>query len=117
MGKVQYMFCVSKRSLGAKTSLRNFFRLTSSALLATGSVLLGSSALAQSDEQLAAAADNNAEWLSYGRDYSETRYSPVDQINASNVAELGLAWSFDTGEVRGHEATPLVVDGIMYATR
>lgn len=67
--------------------------------------------------QLAGAANNASEWLSYGRDYAETRFSPLNQITAENVTQLGLAWSFDTGEVRGHEATPLVHDGIIYATR
>jgi quinohemoprotein ethanol dehydrogenase len=62
------------------------------------------------------AADNASEWLSYGRDYGETRYSPLNQINFSNVAELGVAWTYDTGTFRGLEATPLVRDGIMYAT-
>ena len=57
------------------------------------------------------------EWQSYGFDFGETRYSPLADISADNVTELGLAWSFDTGAVRGHEATPLVVDGILYATR
>jgi len=66
---------------------------------------------------LAAAANNASDWLSYGRDYAETRFSPLNQINADNVTQLGLAWSFDSGEVRGHEATPLVHDGIIYATR
>ncbi|MDR2212495.1 MAG: PQQ-dependent dehydrogenase, methanol/ethanol family, partial [Pseudomonadales bacterium] len=65
----------------------------------------------------AAPALADAEWTSYGLDFGETRFSPLDQINAANVSELGLAWSFDTGEVRGHEATPLVVDGVIYATR
>jgi len=59
----------------------------------------------------------DTEWTSYGLDFGETRYSTLAQINDSNVADLGLAWYFDTGEVRGHEATPLIVDGVMYATR
>jgi PQQ-dependent dehydrogenase (methanol/ethanol family) len=59
----------------------------------------------------------DTEWTTYGLDNGETRFSPLDQINAGNVTDLGLAWSFDTGEVRGHEATPLIVDGVMYATR
>ncbi|MDR0781992.1 MAG: PQQ-dependent dehydrogenase, methanol/ethanol family [Pseudomonadales bacterium] len=63
------------------------------------------------------AALPDTEWTTYGLDAAETRYSPLAQITASNVGDLGLAWSFDTGEVRGHEATPLIVDGVMYATR
>ena len=55
-------------------------------------------------------------WLAHGRDYAEQRFSPLEEINASNVAQLGLAWSFDTGTMRGLEATPIVVDGVMFTT-
>jgi quinohemoprotein ethanol dehydrogenase len=68
------------------------------------------------DGDLINAANNAAEWLSYGRDYGETRFSPLNQITFSNVADLGMAWTYDTGTFRGLEATPLVRDGIMYAT-
>ena len=54
------------------------------------------------------------EWLTYGRTYQEQRYSPLDQINADNVDELGLAWYYDLDTDRGQEATPIVVDGVMY---
>ena len=70
--------------------------------------------------QTAAALNEGAtssEWLTYGHDYAETRFSPMNQINATNVAELGVAWTFDTDSYRGLEATPLVKDGILYATR
>ena len=62
------------------------------------------------------AADGNAEWLTYGKGYSEQRFSPLDKVNASNVGQLGLAWyaQFDTD--RGQEATPLMVDGVLYTT-
>jgi quinohemoprotein ethanol dehydrogenase len=55
-------------------------------------------------------------WMSYGRTYSEQRFSPLDQINTANVSDLGLAWSFDLATERGVEATSIVVDGVMYAT-
>ena len=64
-----------------------------------------------------AAADKNAgEWVTHGRTYSEQRFSPLEKINAGNVGQLGLAWSFDLPENRGIEATPLVADGVMYTT-
>jgi PQQ-dependent dehydrogenase (methanol/ethanol family) len=63
-----------------------------------------------------AAAAANAEWLSYGKDYSEQRFSPLDQVNEGNVAQLGLAWHAEFDTDRGQEATPLVVDGVMYTT-
>ena len=55
-------------------------------------------------------------WLSYGRTYDEQRYSPLSQIDADNVSELGLVWTYDTGRDRGHEATPLVANGTLYLT-
>lgn len=55
-------------------------------------------------------------WLSYGRTYDEQRFSPLTDINDQNAGELGFAWSYDTGTVRGLETTPIVVDGVMYAT-
>ena len=56
------------------------------------------------------------EWMTYGRTYDEQRYSPLDQINDQNVAKLGLAWSYDLDTHRGQEATPIVVDGVMYVS-
>jgi quinohemoprotein ethanol dehydrogenase len=55
-------------------------------------------------------------WMSYGRTYDEQRFSPLKQINENNVSELGLAWFYDQNTFRGIEGTPLVVDGVMYAT-
>jgi PQQ-dependent dehydrogenase (methanol/ethanol family) len=48
------------------------------------------------------------------RDYSNTRFSNLNQITASNVNELKLAWSFSVGPSRGQEAAPLVINGTMY---
>jgi quinohemoprotein ethanol dehydrogenase len=61
-----------------------------------------------------AAATND--WPSYGLDYAETRFSKLKQINDGNVKQLGLAWSYNLESTRGVEATPLIVDGIMYVT-
>jgi PQQ-dependent dehydrogenase (methanol/ethanol family) len=47
-------------------------------------------------------------------DYANTRYSRLDKINASNVKQLQVQWTFSTGVLRGHEGAPLVVDGLMY---
>ncbi len=64
----------------------------------------------------ASPSDAGANWLTHGRDYSETRFSPLAHINADNVSDLGLAWTLDTGSTRGLEATPLVADGVLYFT-
>jgi quinohemoprotein ethanol dehydrogenase len=65
-------------------------------------------------EMIAAGVGNH--WLSYGGDYREQRYSPLKDIHEDNVSQLGLAWSFDTDSNRGLEATPLVVNGVMYVS-
>ncbi len=64
------------------------------------------------------AADHNAEWVSGGRTWSEQRFSPLEQITRDNVNTLGLAWyhEFDADSDRGMEATPLIVDGVLYTT-
>jgi len=62
-------------------------------------------------------ADHDAaNWMTYGRTYSEQRFSPLTGITAANVGGLGLAWFADFDTNRGQEATPLVIDGVMYVT-
>ncbi|HEX4278930.1 MAG TPA: hypothetical protein VHZ74_26425 [Bryobacteraceae bacterium] len=56
------------------------------------------------DRVLRDAGKNGDEWVTYGRDYAETHYSPLKQIDASNVKRLGLAWSWDTGSPAGGRA-------------
>ena len=56
------------------------------------------------------------DWPTIGLDYAETRFSKLSQITTDNVKNLGLAWSYPLESSRGVEATPLVVDGIMYVT-
>jgi quinohemoprotein ethanol dehydrogenase len=68
------------------------------------------------DAGLRAADGDSANWLTYGRTYSEQRFSPLKQLNEQSVSKLGLAWQFDLGTIRGAEATPLVKDGVMFAT-
>ena len=68
------------------------------------------------DAKRIAAADTNGEWLSYGKGYSEQRFSPLTQVSTSSVGKLGLAWSADFDTDRGQEATPLVADGVLYTT-
>jgi quinohemoprotein ethanol dehydrogenase len=55
-------------------------------------------------------------WLTYGRTYSEQRFSPLARINDKNAQKLGLAWFADLDTNRAQEATPLVVDGAMYVS-
>jgi len=66
--------------------------------------------------RLMGAAADSANWLTHGRTYDEQRFSPLQQIAVENVHTLGLAWAYDLDTERGQEATPLVIDGVMYAT-
>ena len=52
--------------------------------------------------------------MSEGRTYDEERFSPLKQINTDTVSQLGLAWYADFDSNRGQEATPLVIDGVIY---
>jgi len=80
-------------------------------------LLLGSGAAAFPEQRGAAAG----EWPVYGGDLASTGYAPLDQINAANVADLRVAWSwtaqnFGPRPERRNETTPLMVDGVLYAT-
>jgi alcohol dehydrogenase (cytochrome c) len=60
---------------------------------------------------------NNPEpgnWMLYRRTYDGQGYSPLDQINTSNVKNLTPAWTFSTGVVEGHEAPPIINNGVMF---
>jgi quinohemoprotein ethanol dehydrogenase len=68
------------------------------------------------DAALRAADTDAANWVTYGRTYSEQRFSRLQQIDERNVGGLGLVWSFDLETTRALEATPLVKDGVLYTT-
>lgn len=55
-------------------------------------------------------------WPMHGLDAGEARYSELTDINQETVERLGVAWSYELGSSRGVETTPIIVDGIMYAT-
>src|SRR4051812_30458672 len=99
-----------------------FFRSPSLLIASLG--LAASSAFAQAPKPTKvddltlrnAAQSKGEEWLSYGFTPQETRYTPLDQINASNVKRLGLAWSYEVGPGGGgQEATPLVHNGVIFS--
>jgi quinohemoprotein ethanol dehydrogenase len=63
-----------------------------------------------------AGPDAGGQWGSHGRDDSEQRFSPLTQVDATNVSQLGLAWYTNLAERGGYQSTPLVIDGRMYVT-
>src|SRR5947209_3031791 len=54
------------------------------------------------------------DWAAYGGDQAKTHYSPLTQINKSNVKQLEVAWSYDTEETGGLQTSPIEVDGVVF---
>ena len=83
-------------------------------LSGTAAVLALSATAVLANDSVKEATANPAQWAIQTGDYANTRYSNLDQINASNVGDLRVAWTFSTGVLRGHEGSPLVIGDIMY---
>jgi alcohol dehydrogenase (cytochrome c)/quinohemoprotein ethanol dehydrogenase len=90
--------------------------LMSLASLGIGAAMAGGSPRPVDANRLDNAARDSADWLSYGRTYTEQRYSPLAGITADNAQQLGLAWYADLDTDRGQESTPLVIDGVLYVS-
>src|SRR5687768_4759886 len=83
-------------------------------------VLMAQVARPVDDIALRDAGKSGEEWLTYNINWAEHRYSPLTQINATNISRLGLAWSVDIPAATGnpqnrHEGTPLVHNGVLYS--
>jgi len=68
------------------------------------------------EARLQSPASEPQNWLTPGRDRNQSYFSPLATIDSGNVGRLGFAWSYDMPTVRGQEATPIVVDGVMYTS-
>ena len=66
--------------------------------------------------RLNAANSEPQNWLTLGRDGNQSYFSPLAMMNDGNVGRLGFAWTYDLGTTRGQEATPIVIDGVMYTS-
>src|ERR1700730_7443358 len=68
--------------------------------------------------EAAQTVDSGMEWPLHGRTHANDMYSPLQQIDASNIQRLGVAWyvDFEARSLRGVEGTPIVADGVIYAT-
>jgi PQQ-dependent dehydrogenase (methanol/ethanol family) len=69
---------------------------------------------AQANDDLIKLSKNPNDWVMSTGDYANQRYSQLKQINAQNVRNLQVAWTFSTGVLRGHEGAPLVIGNVMY---
>lgn len=58
--------------------------------------------------------EEDGQWMMPAKNFASTRFSGLDEITTENVSQLGVAWTFSTGVLRGHEAAPLVVGSKMY---
>jgi len=68
---------------------------------------------AQANPDLIRMSESDENWVMQTKDYSATHFSKMTQLNANNVKNLKVAWTFSTGTLHGHEGGPLVADGIM----
>ncbi|USH04170.1 methanol/ethanol family PQQ-dependent dehydrogenase [Grimontia kaedaensis] len=84
------------------------------AAVATLSLTLLFPAASQANDELIKLQNDPNQWVMWGGDYSGTRYSPLNQINAENAKDLQVAWTFSTGVLRGHEGGPLVLGDTMF---
>jgi alcohol dehydrogenase (cytochrome c) len=92
-------------------------RLPGIAVLIAGLLLAVASPAQVTFERLLNAADEPGNWLNYSATYDNQRYSRLDQINVGNVHELELAWVWQARSLEKFEATPLVVDGVLYTVQ
>ena len=76
----------------------------------------GPAPAAVDDERIARAAAEPQNWLVHGGNQHAHRYSGLDQITADNISRLKPAWFLEFDTYRGQEATPIVVDGVIYVT-
>jgi len=86
--------------------------LTMGTVISAAALVAAGPLYAQSD--LGKMSQNSNDWVMPAKDYANTRYSTLKQINTGNVGKLQVAWTFSTGVLRGHEGAPLVVGDVMY---
>ncbi|MCX7318926.1 MAG: methanol/ethanol family PQQ-dependent dehydrogenase [Hyphomicrobiales bacterium] len=79
-----------------------------------GSLVATAAGVANANDELKKMAANPKDWVMPAGDYANTRYSKLNQITASNVGKLQVAWTFSTGVLRGHEGGPLIIGNMMY---
>ena len=96
----------------AGAALAAFAALASALIL--GAAAPGSGPAHVDSARMARANAEAGQWMSPGRTYDEQRFSPLTQVNQKTVGQLGLAWYADLDADRGVEASPLMVDGVLY---
>jgi ABC-type amino acid transport substrate-binding protein len=90
--------------------------LLASAAIGLGSIGLGSNPPAMANDTLTRAAADPNNWAMYGRDYDNTRYSPLKGITTDNAGQIKFAFAFQLGSLRSNESTPIVVGDMLYVS-
>jgi quinohemoprotein ethanol dehydrogenase len=92
-----------------------FLMLSAAGILAASWMILGLQNRRIDEDALKNAGQTGEEWLTYGLNMQEARYSPLKQIDATNVSRLGLTWTYEIGPGGGNqEGTPLMANGVLY---
>jgi PQQ-dependent dehydrogenase (methanol/ethanol family) len=89
---------------------------TRSLFRAVGCALLAVPVLAMANADVEKNIANSKNWAMQAGDMFNQRYSKLNQITKDNVGKMQVSWTFSTGVLRGHEGSPLVIDGMMYMT-
>lgn len=82
----------------------------------SAAIAAGAAAQTVDDQRLRGAGRPDGNWVTFGRDYTGQRFSPLDAINRSNVRNMVPVWMYQTGVIGSTQTHPVVVDGVMYAT-
>lgn len=85
-------------------------------LLVAGALAAAVSIIAFKNHAPSKSGMDSADWITGGHDLGQTYFSPLKNVDVSNVATLGHAWSFDLKTTHGQSSTPVVVDGVMYVS-
>lgn len=99
----------------APALLSRTFTIVLALVLTAPSPLLAAGGSNITDADIARTS-NTSDWLAYGRTHDEQRFSPLTDINATNVGELGAAWHLDLPTDSGLVSTPLIANGVLYFT-
>jgi len=91
--------------------MRPFKYTAAAAVLALAA---GSSGSAFANSELITMEKNPNDWVMQNGNYANQRFSELDPINAGNVGDMRVSWTFSTGVLRGHEGGPLVIGDTMY---
>ena len=79
-----------------------------------GLLVLAAPVIAWANADVEKLASDPKNWAMQAGDFYNQRYSKLKQINTGNVGKMQVAWTFSTGVLRGHEGSPLVINGVMY---